>query len=79
MLLELCSCPIEILLVLHPMLFSLSETDCKLYGTQIIGLEGFLPFGYDLLVSAAASGAEPLCEENLQKNLVRLQSHTFCL
>lgn len=61
------------------MLFSLSETDCKWYGTQIIGLEGFLPFRYDLLVSAAASGAEPLCEENLQKNLVRLQSHAFCL
>ncbi len=45
----------------------------------MIGLEGLLPFGYDLLVSATASGAEPLCEENLQKDLVRLQSHAFCL
>jgi len=77
--LELCSCPIEILLVLHPMLFSLSEMDWKWHGTQIIDLEGLLPFGYDLLVSATASGGEPLCEENLQKNLVSLQSHAFCL
>jgi hypothetical protein len=77
--LDLCSCPIEILVVLHPMLFSPSETDWKWHGTQTIGLEGLLPFGYDLLVSAAASGAEPLCTENLQKNLVSLQSHAFCL